>query len=223
MKSLRFFVIASIVVLIDQIVKVIVKLNMSLGQEITVLGDWFKIHFIENKGAAFGITLSSLFQWVLSWGNNQTSTHSEEADKLVLAVFSILAIFGIAWWMILAAKNTPQLATVIALILGGATGNLIDRIFYGRWFERINDYEGGLFNGNVVDMLYFDVWSGIMPDWIPFIGGRFYALLPVFNLADLAITSAILIIFIFYPKLIQPTTKISADNPIQTNNNQIPT
>lgn len=201
MNALRYFVLASIIVLIDQIIKVIVKLNLTLGQEIVVLGDWLKIHFIENKGAAFGVTLGSLFEWLLSWFSDKPAVVSEGTDKAILVVISILAVAGIAWWMTTVAKSAPRLANMIALILGGAIGNLIDRVFYGRWFERINDYEGGLLCGNVVDMFYIDIWSGIVPDWIPIFGGRFYALLPVFNFADLAITSAIVVIFVFYPKL----------------------
>jgi signal peptidase II len=190
LKALRFFLIALAIILLDQVSKLIVKLNMRLGEEIPVLGDFFKIHFIENKGAAFGLTVTKL-------ASVMGGDISEETGKLILSIFSIVAVIAIGYVLYRMATHRSPLPYFLALIFGGAMGNIIDRTFYGVWFSSINDYEGGLFHGRVVDMFYFDIWRGYLPDWIPMIGGDYYSLWPIFNIADSAISVGIVVILLF--------------------------
>ncbi|WNJ21430.1 signal peptidase II [Pontibacter sp. G13] len=186
----KYFLIALGVVLLDQSSKLVVKLNMDLHQEIRLLGDFFKIHFIENPGAAFGVTIANLFSLV---GGEM----SEWTGKMILSIFSILAVCAIAVVLYRMANHKSALPLFIALILGGALGNIIDRTFYGIWFESINAYEGGLLHGRVVDMFYFDLWKGFVPHWVPLLGGKPMALWPIFNIADAAITIGIVVILLF--------------------------
>jgi signal peptidase II len=179
----RFFWCAFFVILVDQTVKLIVKFNMQPYEEIHVIGDTFRINYIENKGAAFGLTVSDLFQ-KLGIGLD------EETAKLVLTLFSILAVLVIIYLLQLVRNSRTSLPYFLAFILGGAVGNIIDRVFYGVWFAGINDYEGGLLHGRVVDMFYVDLVHGELM-------GMEVSLLPVFNIADLAITVGIIAIIIF--------------------------
>ncbi|RMG27809.1 MAG: lipoprotein signal peptidase [Bacteroidetes bacterium] len=192
-KPHKYFLIAFLVIAVDQITKLIVKLNMELREEIRVIDDFFKIHFIENKGAAFGLTVANIFN---SFGGNM----SEETSKLILSIFSIIAVVFIGYFLYKLADHRSPLPYFVALIFGGALGNIIDRTFYGVWFASINEYEGGLFHGRVVDMFYFDIWYGTLPNWIPFIGGELYSLWPIFNVADAAISVGIVTILIFQGK-----------------------
>lgn len=201
MKNARkYFLIALLVIVIDQITKLIVKFNMELGEEIHVIGDFFKIHFIENKGAAFGLTVGSIFQ---NFGVHMT----EETSKLILSIFSIIAVCFIGYFLYKLADHKSPLPYFVALIFGGALGNIIDRTFYGVFFESMNNYEGGLFHGRVVDMFYFDIWYGTLPEWLPFMGGELYSLWPIFNVADSAISVGIVVILIFQGKFFKMDAK----------------
>jgi len=163
---------------------------MDLGEEIHVLGDFFKIHFIENKGAAFGMTIDSL---VRPLGIDI----SPETSKLILSIFSLIALVLIGVFLYRLSSHRSPLPTFVALIFGGAMGNIIDRTFYGTFFQSINEYPGGIFHGRVVDMFYFDIWKGYLPDWMPLIGGEYYSFWPIFNIADSAISIGIVVILIF--------------------------
>ncbi len=182
----RFRVIALAIVLLvilDQSVKVWVKLSMQPGDEILLLGEFFKLHFIENKGAAFGLTLASLF-----------GSLDEHSAKILLSLFSIVLCICLAWYLRRVVHYKSRLPIYVALILAGALGNIIDRVYYGVWFAYENDYEGGLFEGRVVDMFYLDLWAGTVPSGVPLLGGQFLALWPIFNLADVYISLGILLI-----------------------------
>ncbi|GIV42903.1 MAG: hypothetical protein KatS3mg035_0026 [Bacteroidia bacterium] len=187
------------VVFLDQAVKLMIKLNMQLGEEIKVLGDFFKIHFTENPGAAFGVTLSNLFMGIIS----------EETAKALLSVLSVVLVLGIVYYLYKIKDQKTALPYWVALILGGAIGNIIDRLFYGVWFAQINDYEGGFLHGRVVDMFYFDIYQGILPDWIPIWGGTYTALWPIFNIADTAISVGIIAIILFQKNLFPEEKNIS--------------
>ncbi len=159
------------IVAVDQLTKVWVKLNMVLHESISVIGDVFKVTFTENPGMAFGLSLGS---------------------KLFLTLFSILAtgLIGLYLWKV--RKGPLGYRVALALILGGAIGNIIDRVFYGA----IWGY-GKILYGDVVDFIYLDVWQGVVPESIPLLGGRYLAIFPIGNIADLAIIGGVATIIIF--------------------------
>lgn len=184
MKYYKFFLLSLIIILIDQAVKLYVHFNMDMGQigEIKVFGDWFKIHYILNPGMAFGIKFSN------------------EYGKLFLTLFRIFATFGIAYYIkYLIDKKAPQgLVWCVALILGGAVGNVIDSTFYGVWLEGNAPHDAitPWFHGQVVDMFYVDIWEGRLPEWLPLIGGNYYAFWPIFNVADASIFVGVAVILV---------------------------
>lgn len=167
---------------------------MAMGPagEIILLGDWFKLHYILNRGMAFGLSFGS------------------EYGKLFLTIFRLVAIVFIAFGLKkLTLKNYhPGLLWCIAAILGGAIGNLIDSIFYGVLLDNA-PYNSitPWFHGQVVDMLYFDVWEGYVAEWIPIWGGKKIALWPIFNIADMAIFCGVFVLLIFQKKLLQPRSR----------------
>lgn len=181
-KYISVFAIALAVIVIDQVVKLWVAGNMQLGEEIRIFDDWFKLHYTLNEGMAFGATLGG------SYG------------KLLLTTFRIIAMVAIAYYLIHAVKKQmPRgLQICVALILGGAVGNLIDSVFYGVWLNNapLHAPTPWLY-GQVVDMFYIDIWEGYVPEWVPLIGGDYMALWPIFNVADAAIFVGVALILIF--------------------------
>lgn len=187
------------VLLIDQLSKFWIKLNMTLGQEFQVFGDWFIIHFTENNGMAFGMEFGGEF------------------GKLALSLFRILAVLLIGYGMhyMIKHKYNQGFILCVGLILAGAVGNIIDSTFYGVIFSGSSWYDkavfmpeaGGyssLFHGKVVDMLYFPIIKGNFPSWFPFWGGEdFLFFRPVFNIADTAITLGVVLIIIFQKRYFQ--------------------
>ena len=189
----KLFTISLVVIILDQILKIWVKTNMVLGQEFRIF-DWFIIHFTENNGMAFGMEFGGY------------------TGKVILTLLRIIVVsIGIKYIYDL-RKNFSQITLVsLALILGGAIGNIIDSSFYGLIFnESYNNVAsfmpemGGyapLLHGKVVDMFYFPLINSHFPNWIPFLGGdHFIFFRPVFNIADAGISIGIFLILIFSRK-----------------------
>ncbi|PNW29528.1 lipoprotein signal peptidase [Formosa algae] len=190
-----------VVLLMDQISKIYIKTHFVLGEDITVF-NWFRIYFIENEGMAWGTKISDF-----------TSSITDRTAKTSLTVFRIFAIFGIGYWLYATVKSKGHylLTLAIALIFAGALGNIIDSVFYGVLFNdshgQIASFlpaDGGyetLLHGKVVDMLYFPLWKGYLPAWLPFWGGRYFTFFePVFNVADVAISTGFVMLLVFNKK-----------------------
>jgi signal peptidase II len=189
------YIIVFLLLLVDQVSKIYIKTNFVLGEEVTVF-NWFKIHFIENEGMAWGTKLPG------------------EYGKLFLTVFRIFAVAGIAYWLwdtVRNHKSSNYLIVAIALIFAGALGNIIDSVFYGVIFN--DSYQqlavlfsdepyGTWFHGQVVDMFYFPIIKDFpMPEWLPFIGGRPFTFFnAIFNVADVAISTGVGILIVFNKK-----------------------
>lgn len=179
------------VVLADQILKIWVKTNFYLGEDLPITS-WWHLKFIENNGMAFGLEL---------W------------NKLVLSLGRIAAV-GLFIWFVSRVKSSENLRTgffvAVALIIAGAAGNIFDCVFYGKIFNNPMPPaiatmfpEGGgysgWFEGKVVDMLYFPLFSFFWPDWMPFVGGEYYEFFQyIFNIADASICIGVGLLIFFY-------------------------
>ena len=184
------------ILLIDQIIKIEVKTNMTLGEAKRVT-DWFYIEFIENNGMAYGMKF---------------------INKLVLSLFRLFAIGFISYYLAkIIKKNVAPLGYIvlIAMVLAGAAGNLIDCLFYGLIFDASTPFtvsqfvpfgEGysTLLHGKVVDMFYFPIIQTTWPDWVPYFGGSEYVFFsPVFNFADACISVGVVALLLFYRKQLE--------------------
>lgn len=191
-KSLIPALVIGLVLLVDQASKLLVKTQMFLGEHFNVLGKYFQIYFIENNGMAFGYEFGG------------------DYGKLFLTLFRIAAVvfLGVMLSRMVKKPETPKGALVsLSLILAGALGNIIDSVFYGVLFG----YES-LFHGRVVDMLYFPLYEGFLPDWIPFKGGDYFVFFrPVFNVADMAISTGVGMLLVWQNRYFPQEPKKSTD------------
>ena len=170
---------------------------MFLGQEHQIF-DWFYIHFTENNGMAFGMEFGG------DWG------------KLTLSLFRIVFVGFITSYLYKLVKQNADkiLITSLSLVLAGAIGNIIDGAFYGLLFNdsyhqiaKILPESGGyapLFFGKVVDMFYFPMFKGYLPEWFPVWGGDYVVFFrPVFNIADAAISIGVAIMVLFQKRVMK--------------------
>jgi signal peptidase II len=200
--------VVALILFLDQFIKVYIKSHFAPGESVSIFGDWFILEYLENQGMAFGTTFGNKI-----W------------HKLALSIFRIIAISGMTYYLIKQAKQGAkrELSIVIGLILAGATGNLIDSMFYDFVFPYdpcmgFNHLEGsgvvtdcGIFGeietrhtgfllGNVVDMFKFQAF---WPEWLPWLGGK--EVFPaIWNLADASISVGVIMVFIrqrsYFPK-----------------------
>ncbi|MDO5570388.1 MAG: lipoprotein signal peptidase [Bacteroidales bacterium] len=182
-------IIIFLVLLVDQFTKIWVKTHMVLHESFEIT-PWFYICFTENNGMAYGLELF---------------------NKLFLTGFRIVAVIAFSYYLYLCIKKKYSTGFIccIALIIAGASGNIIDSVFYGKIFSSsygqlatMFPQDGGyapFFYGKVVDMLYFPLFKFNWPQWLPFVGGQEYLFFrPIFNVADSAITVGVILLFIFY-------------------------
>lgn len=184
------------ILLIDQIIKIEVKTSMTLGEAKRVT-DWFYIEFIENNGMAYGMKF---------------------INKLVLSLFRLFAIGFIGYYLAkIIKKNVAPLGYIvlIAMVLAGAAGNLIDCLFYGLIFDASTPFTVSQFvpfgegyssflHGKVVDMFYFPIIQTTWPEWVPYFGGSEYVFFsPVFNFADACISVGVVALLLFYRKQLE--------------------
>ena len=182
MKKPLFLILA--ILFIDQVFKIWIKTNFHIGEEISLIGNWAKRHFIENEGMAFGMSFGGEF------------------GKLALTLFRIIASVLIFIYLrkIIDKKESKLNIYSISLIFAGAVGNIIDSIFYGIVFSESTYFSiaeifpsnggyGTLLHGKVVDMFYFPIINTSFPTWMPFIGGEPFTFFnAIFNIADISIS-----------------------------------
>jgi len=199
-----------VIILVDQALKIWIKTTQPLGHVSNMLGlEWAQLYFIENKGMAWG------WEWGGSWG------------KMLLTLFRLAAVIFGTWYIgrIIRQGYSKGFIICAALIYAGALGNLIDSMFYGIIFDKgmLSDpvtnaainYPGiahftskggyaGFLHGNVVDMLYFPMFHGQFPNWMPFVGGdSFEFFSPIFNIADASISVGVITLLLFQKRLVK--------------------
>ena len=237
MKYRNAILIVLLVIIADQLLKFYIKTHFVNGDDVKILGSWFRLHFIENEGMAYGMKLSE-----------------SVAGKLLLSSFRLIAVvFGFYLLRRLVTKNYGRGVIICgSLILAGALGNLLDSIFYGLIFTdspyscfsgnydslhnmmqnhnqvgvahltKMGQGYGKFLQGKVVDMLYFPLLETRMPSWIPFMGGKnFIFFEPVFNIADAAISVGVLTLVFFQKRLIHKPMAATTTSPV-TESNPIP-
>lgn len=192
-KSLLATSIILLTLILDQVIKIIVKTNFYYGESVCVT-DWFYFTFVENMGMAFGMQVM---------------------PKVVQTMMRLVFSGFILWYIILLVKTNFKNGYIIcvSLIFAGAIGNVLDSIFYGVIFSEstytdvatfvpVGEGYADWFYGKVVDMFYFPLLEFDWPSWMPFIGGKHFIFFsPVFNFADAAISGGTIALLIFYPKM----------------------
>jgi signal peptidase II len=221
--KLRYAVfIIVVIILADQALKIWIKTQHPTGEVLRVFGfDWFRLHFIENPGMAWG--------W--KFGN--------ETGKMILTLFRLAAVIFGTWYLGRIVKQGYRKGFIVcaALIYAGALGNLIDSMFYGMIFDKglhydpvIDEYIGysgvaqfsgdgysSFLHGSVVDMLYFPLFNGTYPAWFPWIGGQDFEFFgPVFNIADASISIGVITLLIFQKRFLRKVETGTVGKPVET-------
>lgn len=228
-KGKKLLILGALLVLVDQVIKVLVKTNMSFGDSFPVIGHWFRILFIENEGMAFGMKFGGVF------------------GKFLLSLFRIVLFGFLCWWitsLVRKSEGRPMRSSAtrgasaaaesgivmkvpdgvligLTLITAGALGNIIDSLFYGLIFSASDPGTVASFGGHyapfmfgkVVDMFYFPLIDTTWPSWMPFVGGhpfRFFE--PVFNFADSCVTVGAIYLLIFQFKFFTREDKKDAES-----------
>ena len=190
---------AVLLLIIDQVIKIVVKLNMTIGESIPMFGDssWAQILFIENNGMAFGMQFGGL------------------GGKLLLSIFRIILCAVIIWYinkLIVKYKAGWGPIIGVTMILVGAIGNIFDSVFYGLIFSESTTSQvssivpfgtgyASVLCGKVVDMFYFPLIKTNLPSWLPIWGGKYFEFFaPVFNFADSCITCSVVYLLLFQRK-----------------------
>lgn len=211
MKFLKPLLLILLILAVDQTLKFWIKLHLPLTDNIKIT-PWFYLYFIENEGMAFG----------MKWGG--------EAGKLLLTLFRIAAVSFFSYWLWNLVKKNAHWGLIISvsMIIAGAMGNIIDSVFYAVIFSESHPAgpvaslfsQGGGYgawlHGRVVDMLYFPLFEGTFPEWIPLWGGEYFVFFrPIFNVADFSISTGVITILIFqkgFFKKEEPELEKSTEN-----------
>lgn len=183
---MRVLWVAALIILFDQATKLTVLQTMYRGQSIPLVGDWLRFTFTENPGMAFGI---------------------EIGPPGMITMFAMFVTGLIIYYIYQIRASYFPYRLSLAFILGGALGNIIDRVFYGVML----DYNG-YFRGHVVDFIHVDVWRGHLPEILPLIGGSYTALFPIWNVADMAIVAGVVGILLFQNRFHEELTEAAAQN-----------
>jgi signal peptidase II len=196
-KGRLLLILGILLVVIDQVVKILVKTNMTLGESIPVLGNWFQLLFVENKGMAFGLSFGGAI------------------GKYLLTFFRIVLFVFLCWWISKLVRQTEEAGKTgsspvptgvlvgLTLITAGALGNILDCLFYGLIFTpstvdtvaTLGGHYAPFMQGRVVDMFYFPLWT--WPNWVPLLGGSIF-FEPVFNFADSCVTVGAFYLALFH-------------------------
>ncbi len=182
---MRVLWVAALIILADQATKLAVLQTMYRGQSIPLVGDWLRLTFTENPGMAFGI---------------------EVGPPGTITVFAMLVTGLIIYYIYQIRSSYFPYRLSLAFILGGALGNIIDRVFYGVMLD-YNSY----FRGHVVDFIHVDVWRGYLPEVLPLIGGSYTALFPIWNVADMAIVAGVVGILLFQNRFHEELSEAAAE------------
>jgi signal peptidase II len=186
--SLKYFLFALLLIVIDQGIKLWMHFDVIPNHfgEIDLIPKFLKLHYITNKGMAFGMELGG------------------DYGKLALTLFRLVAMGVIAWYLTKLAREGAHkgLLWSLAAILAGAIGNVLDSTFYGVFLNNAPfDSQSPWFHGQVIDMFYAYGLDGYWPDWVPILGGT-YNNTPIFNFADACIFCGVLAILLFQKSFI---------------------
>ena len=196
----KFFLLALLIIALDQLVKWAVHTYMPLGGEVSLIGQAVKLSYTLNSGMAFGAELPAPY------------------GKLVLTAFRLLAVFGLIYYIIRLCRQRAAEGYIacMALILGGAVGNLTDSVFYGVIYDNapIGSPMRWLY-GQVIDMIYVPIYRGYLPKFLPIIGGEYSTGFPVFNIADSSIFIGVALILLNQNRFFNESQPVAAPNESQ--------